>query len=129
VQAAMSALHAQAPTAEATDWRQIAALYGTLAAMSPSIVVEVNRDDQFRSVVESAMPETEYLLHPIGFIRSYLQDREQAPKQGSEGAPDAWLEVNSAVAEGLEGIEVGIEAIDRTPVLDLKPVLPQSTDS
>ena len=43
VQAAISALHAEAPTAEETDWRQIAALYGTLAVMSPSVVVEVNR--------------------------------------------------------------------------------------
>jgi RNA polymerase sigma-70 factor (ECF subfamily) len=43
VQAAISALHAEAPTAEATDWHQIAALYGTLAAMTPSVVVEVNR--------------------------------------------------------------------------------------
>ncbi len=39
VQAAISALHAEAPTADATDWHQIAALYDTLAAM----VVEVNR--------------------------------------------------------------------------------------
>jgi RNA polymerase sigma-70 factor (ECF subfamily) len=43
VQAAISALHAEAPTAEATDWTQIAALYGTLATMIPSMVVEVNR--------------------------------------------------------------------------------------
>jgi RNA polymerase sigma-70 factor (ECF subfamily) len=43
VQAAISALHAEAPTAEATDWRQIAALYGSLATMTPSVVVEVNR--------------------------------------------------------------------------------------
>ncbi len=43
VQAAISALHAEAPTAKATDWRQIAALYDTLATMTPSLVVEVNR--------------------------------------------------------------------------------------
>ncbi|WP_174556050.1 RNA polymerase sigma factor [Aggregatilinea lenta] len=43
VQAAISALHTTAPTAEATDWPQIAALYGTLALMAPSPVVEVNR--------------------------------------------------------------------------------------
>ncbi len=43
VQAAISALHAEAASAEATDWRQIAALYDTLAVMTPSIVVEVNR--------------------------------------------------------------------------------------
>ena len=43
VQAAISALHAEAPTAESTDWKQIAALYETLARMMPSMVVEVNR--------------------------------------------------------------------------------------
>jgi RNA polymerase sigma-70 factor, ECF subfamily len=43
VQAAISALHAAAPTAGATDWPQIAALYNTLAVMIPSPVVEVNR--------------------------------------------------------------------------------------
>jgi RNA polymerase sigma-70 factor, ECF subfamily len=43
VQAAISALHAAAQTAEATDWRQIAGLYDSLARMAPSMVVEVNR--------------------------------------------------------------------------------------
>ncbi len=43
VQAAISALHAEARTSAATDWSQIAALYSTLARMSPSVVVEVNR--------------------------------------------------------------------------------------
>jgi RNA polymerase sigma-70 factor (ECF subfamily) len=43
VQAAISALHAEAATPEDTDWAQIAALYGTLATMIPSMVVEVNR--------------------------------------------------------------------------------------
>ena len=43
VQAAISALHAEAVTPEETDWPQIAALYSTLAVMMPSPVVEVNR--------------------------------------------------------------------------------------
>lgn len=43
VQAAISALHAAAPTAEDTDWLQIAALYDTLTLMTPSPVIEVNR--------------------------------------------------------------------------------------
>lgn len=43
VQAAISALHAEAPTAAATDWPQIAALYDVLATLTPSMVVEVNR--------------------------------------------------------------------------------------
>lgn len=42
VQAAISALHAEAPSAEGTDWRQIAMLYSTLARMTPSVVVMVN---------------------------------------------------------------------------------------
>jgi RNA polymerase sigma-70 factor (ECF subfamily) len=43
VQAAISALHAEAATPQETDWQQIAALYDTLARMTPSVVVEVNR--------------------------------------------------------------------------------------
>lgn len=57
------------------------------------------------------MHETSYSLSPIGFLRSPLKDRGAAPRQGREGAPDAWLEVDAAVAEGLEGIAVGDDLI------------------
>lgn len=50
-------------------------------------------------------------LHPVGFVRSALKDRKGAPRQGSEGAPDAWIEISSQVADGLEGIAVGDEII------------------
>ncbi len=43
LQAAIAALHAGAPTARETDWPQIAALYGVLAGIHPSPVVELNR--------------------------------------------------------------------------------------
>ncbi|MBP7691351.1 MAG: RNA polymerase sigma factor [Anaerolineales bacterium] len=43
IQAAISALHARAPSAAATDWLQIAALYGELARRYPTPVVELNR--------------------------------------------------------------------------------------
>jgi RNA polymerase sigma-70 factor, ECF subfamily len=43
VQAAIAALHAEATRAEDTDWAQIAALYGTLATMTPSPVVKLNQ--------------------------------------------------------------------------------------
>jgi RNA polymerase sigma-70 factor (ECF subfamily) len=43
VQAAIAACHATAPTAEATDWRQIAVLYAQLVKFVPSPVVELNR--------------------------------------------------------------------------------------
>jgi RNA polymerase sigma-70 factor, ECF subfamily len=42
VQAAIAALHAQAPRPEDTDWPEIAALYGVLARMQPSPVVKLN---------------------------------------------------------------------------------------
>ena len=43
VQAAIAALHAQAATAESTDWQQIELLYGALERMSPSPVITLNR--------------------------------------------------------------------------------------
>ena len=53
----------------------------------------------------------DYLLHPIGFVRSRIILRKDAPKQASEGAPDAWLDLDPAIAEGLEDIAVGQEVI------------------
>ena len=138
------------------------------------------------------MMETNYRLQPVGFVRSSLRQREAAPKQGSEGAPDAWLDVDPTFAEALEGLGEGddlivitwlhqadrailkvhprgnhhlpltgvfatrspdrpnplglhrvtlraiagnrlqvgpLEAIDGTPVVDIKPVLPESGDA
>jgi RNA polymerase sigma-70 factor (ECF subfamily) len=43
LQAAIAAVHAQAPTAAATDWAQIAGLYGVLLQIEPSPIVELNR--------------------------------------------------------------------------------------
>lgn len=57
------------------------------------------------------MPKNGYTLNPIGVVRSQLTSREAAPRQGYEGAPDAWLELDPAVAEGLDGIGVGDELI------------------
>lgn len=138
------------------------------------------------------MSDSEFTLYPIGTIRSSLKQRSEAPRQGSEGAPDAWLEVEAAYADALDGIAVGdqvilitwlhqaqrdvlkthprndpnnpltgifatrspdrpnplglhrvtvleiegtrlrvnpLEAIDGTPVVDIKPMLAQSADS
>jgi tRNA-Thr(GGU) m(6)t(6)A37 methyltransferase TsaA len=46
-------------------------------------------------------------LRPVGVIRSELEDLSQAPMQGEEGAPDAWLEVEAWAGEALDGIAVG----------------------
>jgi len=50
-------------------------------------------------------------LRPIGVIRSKLKERSKAPKQGSEGAPDAWLEVYRFAAQALDGLAIGDEII------------------
>jgi tRNA-Thr(GGU) m(6)t(6)A37 methyltransferase TsaA len=50
-------------------------------------------------------------LTPIGRVESPLTDPASAPKQGDEGAPEAWLSFNPAVLDALDGIEVGDEVI------------------
>jgi tRNA-Thr(GGU) m(6)t(6)A37 methyltransferase TsaA len=57
------------------------------------------------------MGETAYSITPIGWLHSPLKKLEAAPRQGDEGAPDAWIEVSASVAEGLEGIAVGDELL------------------
>jgi len=57
------------------------------------------------------MLKTGYTIEPIGVIRSELTSREAAPRQGDEGAPEAWLEIEERVAPGLAGIAAGDELI------------------
>ena len=46
-------------------------------------------------------------LTQIGVVESPLTDPARAPKQGHEGAPDAWLVFDPSVAEALDGIGPG----------------------
>ena len=50
-------------------------------------------------------------LVPIGVVSSPLTDPAAAPKQGFEGAPDAWLVLEPRVAAGLDGMRPGDEII------------------
>jgi tRNA-Thr(GGU) m(6)t(6)A37 methyltransferase TsaA len=50
-------------------------------------------------------------LVAIGRVESSLTDRASAPKQGDEGAPDAWLVFDDEVADALDGIAVGDELL------------------
>lgn len=138
------------------------------------------------------MTNSSFLLQPIGFVQSAITDRSKAPKQGYEGAPDVWIEIDKAMLPALEGVQAGddliiitwfhaskrdvlqvhprgdvnnavrgvfatrspdrpnplglhrvtvrqiqqnklqvgpLEAIDGTPVIDIKPVLEQSADA
>jgi tRNA-Thr(GGU) m(6)t(6)A37 methyltransferase TsaA len=46
-------------------------------------------------------------ITPIGRVESTLTDRADAPRQGDEGAPEAWIVVDAAFAPALDGIRVG----------------------
>jgi tRNA-Thr(GGU) m(6)t(6)A37 methyltransferase TsaA len=50
-------------------------------------------------------------LEPVGTVQSTLTDRALAPKQGDEGAPDAWIVFDSAVLPALDGVQVGDEIL------------------
>jgi len=50
-------------------------------------------------------------LHPVGRVESALTDPAAAPKQGDEGAPDAWLVLDPEALPALAGIEVGDRVI------------------
>ncbi len=57
------------------------------------------------------MGEVRYEVVPIGVVESPLTNLESAPKQGNEGAPDAWLVFDAAVLDGLSDLEPGDHVI------------------
>jgi tRNA-Thr(GGU) m(6)t(6)A37 methyltransferase TsaA len=57
------------------------------------------------------MSHASFEVIPIGVVESPLTDRAAAPKQGHEGSPDAWLVLQPAVLEALEGLRAGDEVL------------------
>jgi RNA polymerase sigma-70 factor (ECF subfamily) len=89
IQAAINAVHSDAPTAAATDWRQILQLYDQLASLAPSPVVALNRAVAVAEVegpgaalalVDGLGLRDYYLFHAIraGLLRRLGRDREAA---------------------------------------------------
>ncbi|MBK5228827.1 MAG: tRNA (N6-threonylcarbamoyladenosine(37)-N6)-methyltransferase TrmO [Actinobacteria bacterium] len=71
---------------------------------------------------------TRYEINPIGHVESPLGDRGEGPKQGFEGAPDAWLVFNDGVVEGIRDLAAGDEVFVLTwlhqaqrDVLEVRP--------
>ena len=50
-----------------------------------------------------------YQIKPIGFVRSTLKCVETAPRQGNEGAPEAWLEIKEEFIGGLHALPTGTD--------------------
>ena len=57
------------------------------------------------------MADERPLLRPIGTVASTLTRKGDAPKQGHEGAPEAWLVFDPAYEEGLHDLAVGEEIL------------------
>src|SRR5687768_9794969 len=55
--------------------------------------------------------ETDFTVRPIGRVESSLTSTADAPRQGDEGAPDAYLILDPGVQTGLDGIATGDEII------------------
>jgi tRNA-Thr(GGU) m(6)t(6)A37 methyltransferase TsaA len=55
--------------------------------------------------------EASFDVVPVGWVESPLTDRAQAPRQGDEGAPAAWLAFDPRVAEALRDLRPGTEII------------------
>jgi tRNA-Thr(GGU) m(6)t(6)A37 methyltransferase TsaA len=57
------------------------------------------------------MTKARYVVRPIGWVESPLVDRDDAPRQGDEGAPDAWLVLAPEMRSGIRGLTVGAEVV------------------
>ena len=58
------------------------------------------------------MPSSlEFGLRPIGTVRSPLTDPASAPRQGAEGALEAWVEIDPEYADALAGVGAGDEVV------------------
>lgn len=72
--------------------------FGTIGVHDATSVARAVRDD-------------DYVLKPIGIVRSSLRSREDAPRQGDEGAPEATISLEPPLVDALQGISVGDDVI------------------
>lgn len=57
------------------------------------------------------MSKPHYEVVPIGWVESPLTDRAQAPRQGYQGAPPAWIVFEPEVGEGIRDLHAGTEVL------------------
>ena len=57
------------------------------------------------------MSSPPFKISPIGIVRSRLKEISQCPRQESEAAPGAWIEIEPQYADAMDGLEVGDEII------------------
>jgi tRNA-Thr(GGU) m(6)t(6)A37 methyltransferase TsaA len=54
---------------------------------------------------------TDFVVHPVGRVESPLTELDLAPRQGDEGAPDAWLVFDERYAESARDLRPGAEIL------------------
>jgi tRNA-Thr(GGU) m(6)t(6)A37 methyltransferase TsaA len=69
--------------------------------------VEARLDDETNGPTRT----NTYLVRPVGWVDSTLVDPADAPNQGHQGAPDAWLVINPEVREGIRDLQVGSDIL------------------
>jgi tRNA-Thr(GGU) m(6)t(6)A37 methyltransferase TsaA len=62
-------------------------------------------------LTDASSATMQYLVRPIGRVNSSLVDPTDAPHQGQQGAPDAWLVINPEVREGIRDLQVGSDIL------------------
>ena len=109
VQAAIAAVHAEAPAAEDTDWPEIVALYDRLEAMAPSPVVELNRAVAVSMAEgpEAGLALVDDLAARGTLDRYYLLHSVRAALLRRVGRPD------DAVEEYRRALELSTNPVDR----------------
>jgi tRNA-Thr(GGU) m(6)t(6)A37 methyltransferase TsaA len=81
-------------------------------AGNPVELFEPTRADaRLDDVADTTSPTEAYQVHPIGWVESTLLDPADAPNQGQQGAPDAWLLINPEVREGIRDLQVGSDIL------------------
>jgi len=62
-------------------------------------------------MVRGEVNDSRYDLVPIGHVRSTLKEPGAAPRQGTEGAPNAWLDIRDEFDRALDGLRVGQQVL------------------
>src|SRR5512138_28828 len=88
-----------------------------MAARAPFRAVRCMIGDGLRAahLAEGGSVPQDYVVRPIGFVRSAVRSLEDAPKQGALAGTEAEIVVDPAFAEALAGLALRVGAADGPP--------------
>ncbi|HEX6500475.1 MAG TPA: tRNA (N6-threonylcarbamoyladenosine(37)-N6)-methyltransferase TrmO [Micromonosporaceae bacterium] len=101
-------------------WARVVAESERLAAAGGAVVAVVDghhivmadpEGNEFCVAAAAAAAPTSYPVRPAGYVQSPLRSRADAPKQGREGAPDAWLVFDDDMADAVADLAVDTDII------------------